>query len=77
MSEKDQLETIQGLVEQGAEVDARSDSEETPLFLASKGGHVAVVQYLLSVGADVAAKNDQNYTCIELAIEEEKRWSSN
>ena len=48
------IQVVRVLVEAGAgaDVDEQIDEKATPLYLASQGGHHAVVQFLLELGAD-------------------------
>ena len=50
-----------GLLQQGADVEARDEDDYTPLLAAARGGHLDVVKYLLSRGdvdVNVGWKND-------------------
>ncbi|EAX87669.1 sex-determining protein, putative [Trichomonas vaginalis G3] len=42
---------------------------ETPLFIASQKGHLEVVEYLISIGANKEAKNKDGYTPLICASE--------
>lgn len=60
-----QLDKVQALVEAGADVngvDAETIWERTPLMVAVTGGHLEVVRYLLSKGADVTRQGDATGT---------------
>ena len=47
----DPLETTKILVGAGCDIHARNSDGETPLISAARGGHIAIVEYLLSLGA--------------------------
>lgn len=49
----------------------RDGDQWTPLHAASSGGAAEVVTFLLSVGADVKAVNEENETPYDVAEEEE------
>jgi ankyrin repeat protein len=55
---------VQTLLQQGADVAATDQDEETSLHKASYHGHAAVVQTLLENGADVAATNKDGRTSL-------------
>ena len=61
------LEVVRFLLSKGAEVDALTPSETTPLMLAIRYGHIHVVKLLLDKGADLSALNDQQLTPIDFA----------
>lgn len=57
-AQNNRLEALKLLVEGGADINCRSNSSEqdggiTPLWLASQGGHVAILDYLIEKGAEV------------------------
>ena len=56
-----QLEAVRTLLGQGAKIEARDDSEQTPLYLAACEGHLEVAELLLDSGASVDASNIANY----------------
>ena len=53
-----------------ASIDARTSDRQTPLYLASRLGHVAIVKFLLSEGADVNAPTDFGWTPLFVAAHE-------
>ena len=46
------FQTVQYLVEQGAEVDGKDIGDNTALHWAAMRGHVEIVKYLVDCGAD-------------------------
>lgn len=61
------LDRVQKLVVQGAEVNARAVKDETPLMLASLAGQGDVVNYLLQRGADINARSVHGLTALHAA----------
>ena len=53
----------------GADVNAVTDHQDTPLHLAASEGKVFVCTTLLALGADPAAKNDEGKTALDDARE--------
>lgn len=49
---------LQELLADGGDLDAQDSSGETPLTLASLGGHLEIVQALIDRGANIQARND-------------------
>lgn len=58
---------VQKLLEQGIDVNARSDIGDTALMLGAFGGHTKAVKVLLAGGADVNAKSDAGTTALMYA----------
>ena len=52
-SRKGDLARVKALVEGGASIEAKTRYDTTPLFFAARNGHLEVVEYLISKGADV------------------------
>ena len=50
-------------------LEATDQGGNTPLHVASKCGHVSIVQLMLSRCADITACNKQKMTCLDVAIE--------
>lgn len=50
------------VVYRGAHIDVRNKKGNTPLWLASNGGHFDVVQLLVQAGADVDAADNRKIT---------------
>jgi ankyrin repeat protein len=68
--EKQPIEVIEYLIEQGVNVNAKSDSSGlTPLHYAAMGNSPEVVQSLISKGADVRMKDRQGMTPLHHAAE--------
>jgi ankyrin repeat protein len=57
-------ETVQLLLEKGADVNAKSNSRWTALMYAAENGHTEIVHLLLEKGADVNAKTSIGKTAL-------------
>jgi uncharacterized protein len=55
------------LIEQGAELNARSDNGTTPLMMAARYGNSDLVPLLLKAGAEPRAANEQELTAADFA----------
>ena len=62
------LDDVEMLLHDGAKIDARTDSLETPLILATSTGQVQIVQALLKADADVNAKGVSGETALMYAV---------
>lgn len=61
-------ETVQELVRLGVQsIDQENESGETPLMLATQQNHFAIVEFLLSAGADIDYKNHRGNTALVMA----------
>ena len=66
---KGQLPIVQYLVEKhNVDVNVKGRSDRTPLHEACINGHFQIVEYLLSKGADIEAKDMYGYTPLLLAV---------
>ncbi|MCX7245869.1 MAG: ankyrin repeat domain-containing protein [Burkholderiales bacterium] len=62
-----QTEIAAYLLEQGAAVNALSESNTTPLMMAVRSGNIETVSTLLKNGADMQIVNHQGFTAIDVA----------
>ena len=62
------LETVNFLLQRGAEVDARYSRNFTPLLLAAYKGRAETARLLLLAGANIEAKDDTGETALRKAI---------
>jgi len=58
---------IQRLLDESAFIDAESPNKTTPLMMAARGGHGAVIKLLLDEGADPKLKNEADMTAADFA----------
>lgn len=68
MTQHEKLELIKLCVQNGAQVTSYDMNNVTPLHLASKYQHEKIVEYLLSVGANIEAKDSQYKTPLFYAV---------
>ncbi|MDE0092482.1 MAG: ankyrin repeat domain-containing protein [Oligoflexia bacterium] len=64
---KNQIESVQKLLDQSADVNARNNNGETPLILASYYGRPKIAQILLNRGALVNAQNNNGWNSLMFA----------
>jgi ankyrin repeat protein len=62
------LERVEQLVEQGADVSAKTNRNETPLHLAALSGAVSVLSFLVDRGADMSAVDYDDRSVLHWAI---------
>lgn len=60
---------LERLIEMGAEVNATTPSEETPLHLAARQGDIDVVRFLVAAGANISIVAKRNYTPLVIACQ--------
>ena len=61
-------ETIQIMIEHGADVNAMNKHDETALMRACTKGHIGTINILLSVGADPNVADTDGNTCLHIAL---------
>ena len=61
------INTLSRLLNEGADIDAKDETDWTPLLLAAYMGHIEVVRLLLGKGADIDAKNNYGDTSLHKA----------
>jgi len=61
------VEIVQSLLEEGADVNERGPRESTALMYAAGGGHTEIVKMLVESGADVDAVEDSGCTALHHA----------
>jgi len=66
--EEGDVERVRGLLERGADPDARDEDGRTPLYIAAANGSVEVARLLLKHGADVNARAIDGSTPLHLAV---------
>ncbi len=60
--------SVERLIRQGAEVDAKGNEGSTPLHVAIERGHVAAAESLLSSGGDPNTRDRNGMTPLHLAV---------
>ena len=71
-AESGDVESVNGLIEKGADVNAGISFGGTALHRAASGGHVDVAMILIANGANVNTKNKYRATALHLAA-----WNGN
>jgi ankyrin repeat protein len=69
------LEIVQLLIENNAEINLRGSKDSTPLHEAIVNNHLACAKYLLEQGADINIKNSHGFLAKEFLIHEKKDCS--
>ena len=62
------LVDIQKYITAGADINFKDSYGQTAIILASHGGSIEIVKYLLEKGADINAKNDEGLTALISAL---------
>ena len=61
------LNRVQQLADEGADLDVTLQRGETPLIVAALEGHTEVVEFLIARGTSVQARNDRGFTALHAA----------
>ena len=67
MCNNGKYEAAEALCAHGAELDARSKYQWTPLMLAAIYGHPKICEMLLALGADPSLKDNKGKTALDYA----------
>lgn len=62
------LKTVQQLIEQGANVNAKEEDNGTPLHYAAMEGFLDIARVLIEKGADIHAKTTEDITPLHMAV---------
>jgi len=68
--ERNSLDIVKILVENGADLEVGNHNNYTPLHVAAQAKNIEIVKYLIEKGADLNAKNNENKTPLDLAKEQ-------
>ncbi|MFA5863532.1 MAG: ankyrin repeat domain-containing protein [Phycisphaerae bacterium] len=63
-----QLATIERLVKEGANINAKDQQGRTVLHYAAEGGHLGTVQFLLQKGFDANIRDNEGHTALDYAL---------
>ncbi len=67
-AEDGNLNHVQSLLKDGADINARNIFQLTPLMLAVREGHEPMVDWLLRHGADIHAQDRNGFTALDIAV---------
>lgn len=71
--DKNELETVEALLQLGLNVDMKDSNGQTPIYYAAKNGHSPMVELLLKYGATPNVKDNLGKTPADVAKTEELR----
>ncbi|XP_023311281.1 uncharacterized protein LOC111691956 [Anoplophora glabripennis] len=63
------LRALEASIEQGIDVDSKSENGETLIFAATRGRQLHIIEYLVEKGANINSKNDRGRTALHLVSE--------
>ncbi|KAJ5071393.1 cyclin-dependent kinase inhibitor 2c [Anaeramoeba ignava] len=69
IAKKASKKMIELLITKGADINAKTDKDETPLHFALSIYSKEVIEYLITNGADINAKTKQNKTTLHFACQ--------
>jgi ankyrin repeat protein len=61
-------ESVKQLIDKGANIEARTNMNETPLHIAAKSNNLEIVKLLIEKQAQIEAKTDKGETVLHLAV---------
>lgn len=73
----DNVEALQGFIDQGVSVQNMDSSGATPLHAAARGGATNAIALLCSKGANPNAFNSQGFTPLQVAVTSDQRGAVN
>ena len=65
---KGETQSVRQLIEDGADVNAKTIGDLTPLMVASEAGREEVVKLLLEAGANIEDYDDNGSTALKYAV---------
>ena len=65
------LAKVKSLIEEGADINAKDASGNTPLYYAIQQRNEDIAELLIAKGADVNAKNKSGQTALDIAIDQD------
>ncbi|WP_375330989.1 ankyrin repeat domain-containing protein [Candidatus Tisiphia endosymbiont of Oplodontha viridula] len=63
------LDIMEFLLEQGIDIDVKSDNGDTPLLIAALTGNLDGMKFLVEKGADVKIKNNEGFSVLHIAAQ--------
>jgi ankyrin repeat protein len=73
----DNVEALQGFLDEGVSVEAPDSSGSMPLHAAARGGATRAIAFLCSKGANPNAFNSQGFTPLQVAVTSDQRGAVN
>ncbi|WP_341755628.1 ankyrin repeat domain-containing protein [Candidatus Tisiphia endosymbiont of Ptychoptera albimana] len=63
------LDIMEFLLEQGIDIDVKSDNGDTPLLIVALTGNLEGMKFLVEKGADVTIKNNEGFSVLHIAAQ--------